>query len=172
MRRTYQWIRANFTGLSTPLLGISWQPTPSERDQLRKLFAYLEDRRALHVDSLGRSAHAKAHLDHPEWLRESLLDIRRQITTTVQSAEFPEHALRQLRAIQEACRDRLETPGVLTRSEGHTPYMSFSLSKLHQSVATAVAELASSYELDLEASLSALIESVVKRNLAMSRRDG
>lgn len=48
-----------------------------------------------------------------------------------------------------------------------TTVMSFALSKFHQKAATAIAELASAYEIDLEENLSSLVESVSRRKSAM-----
>ncbi|WP_376778346.1 hypothetical protein [Rhizobium laguerreae] len=43
------------TGISTPLFGIQWNPPSSNRDQIQKFLAFLEDRRALFTPASSRS---------------------------------------------------------------------------------------------------------------------
>jgi hypothetical protein len=40
-------ITNRLTGLSTPLLGVSWQPTDLEVSPARRVIGFLEDRRVL-----------------------------------------------------------------------------------------------------------------------------
>ncbi|WP_421028810.1 DUF6650 family protein [Paraburkholderia sp. A1RO-5L] len=76
LKRPFQWLRENFTGVSTPLVGVSWQSTTSEKEAIRKLLVFLDDRRVLHVDEKGDASHLASHVQSPEWLAASILEMR------------------------------------------------------------------------------------------------
>ena len=42
-------IANRLTGISTPLVGVSWQPTDLEVSAARRVIAFLEDRRVLYA---------------------------------------------------------------------------------------------------------------------------
>ena len=51
-------IARRITGISTPVFGVSWTPPESKRDVVRRLVAFLEDRRALY---------AEYHMEYGPW---------------------------------------------------------------------------------------------------------
>lgn len=51
-----QWA-ARLTGLSTPVFGVSWQPSTAERDVASELLLRLEDRRVLYSPSEAEIPH-------------------------------------------------------------------------------------------------------------------
>ena len=61
-------IANRLTGISTPLVGVSWQPTDLEVSAARRVIAFLEDRRVLY---------APDELEVPEHCVQSVLEIRR-----------------------------------------------------------------------------------------------
>jgi hypothetical protein len=61
-------IANRLTGISTPLVGVSWQPTDLEVSAARRVIAFLEDRRVLY---------APDSLEVPSHCVESVLEIRR-----------------------------------------------------------------------------------------------
>src|SRR5260370_30779170 len=61
-------IANRLTGISTPLVGVSWQPTDMEVSAARRVIAFLEDRRVLY---------APDSLEVPSHCVESVLEIRR-----------------------------------------------------------------------------------------------
>ncbi|MGH6983507.1 MAG: DUF6650 family protein [Stellaceae bacterium] len=65
------------TGLSIGLdgVGVSWNPPTDERDQVRRLFTFLEDRRVLYVAEF---------LEIPSHVNTSVLEIRKEITARLQ----------------------------------------------------------------------------------------
>ena len=73
--------RPRLTGLSVLVAGASWDWTPSERDAIRDLIVFLEDRRALSAPN------EREYSDH---VIQSVLDIRRELTQTLQ--RLPERA--------------------------------------------------------------------------------
>ena len=74
--RMRQWA-GRLTGLSTPLVGASWNAPPSERDVAAKLLARLEDRRVLFNPSEAESAHHCV---------QSMIEVRRLLSES--SAEL------------------------------------------------------------------------------------
>lgn len=81
------------TGVSTPVGGVSWSPTPSERDALRKLVVFLEDRRAL-FDPYD--VEATAMVEH------SVQGIRAELTRVLQTIGENSRAGEPLRMMRSA----------------------------------------------------------------------
>jgi hypothetical protein len=52
MKTTFKKIAKSLTGISTPVFGVSWTPPESDREVVRKLVVFLEDRRALYSPCL------------------------------------------------------------------------------------------------------------------------
>ena len=64
-------IANRLTGISTPLVGVSWQPTDLEVSAARRVIAFLEDRRVLY---------APDELEVPSHCVHSVLEIRHFLT--------------------------------------------------------------------------------------------
>lgn len=96
------------TGISVLLAGVSWDWTESERDAIRDMLVFLEDRRALTADH---------HREYSPHVIESILEIRRRLTETLQ--RLPEDAKSALLVedMRAACRAFLD-------AVGHDPWMS------------------------------------------------
>ena len=159
MKLTFQWLRANLTGVSTPFLGLSWTPPASEREAIRKLLVYLEDRRALYF-----SRYAYQHTGRPEHLTESVLDIRRTLTATLQSVDFKSETRQLIESMRVACRSFLDdTPRIVRSSDEarRTAVSATNMRPLQKAMATSIASLAILYELDLNENLSELISSAL-----------
>jgi len=71
-------IAKSLTGFSTPVFGISWQPPESDREIVRKLMTFFEDRRALYNPY---------DIEMPEYVTQSILGIRKELTKTLQTLE-------------------------------------------------------------------------------------
>lgn len=158
MKLTFQWLRANFTGISTPLVGLSWQANISEKEVVRKLFVYLEDKRSLYA-----ARYASAHMGRPEHLTQSVIEIRKQVTATMQEVSFPEEVKKVLESMRAACREFLDdTPRVMHSATGsHTRASHTNLLPWQKVMAAAIASLAITYELDLDENLSQLVSTVL-----------
>ena len=87
------------TGVSTPVFGISWNPPEPEREKIRKLIIYLEDRRALYNPYNMETMH---------WVDESVLKIREELTGSLQQLGEESKAAPSLRAMRAACRQYLD----------------------------------------------------------------
>lgn len=92
-------IARHITGFSTPFFGISWQPPESEREVVRGLVTFLEDRRALYYPYQWET---------PQWVTESVLAMRSEITETLKNLPEGSEAVSSLKAMQAACRKFLD----------------------------------------------------------------
>ena len=67
MKITFKNIAKSLTGISTPVFGVSWRPPETDRDVVKKLVIFLEDRRALYNPYYADST--------PGWVLDSVLGI-------------------------------------------------------------------------------------------------
>ncbi|HZO98631.1 MAG TPA: DUF6650 family protein [Gaiellaceae bacterium] len=82
------------SGVTTPVGGVSWTPSPSERDELRRLVVFLEDRRAL-FDPYN--IEATVLVEH------SVQEIRAELTKVLQRMGETSRAGEPLRTMRAAC---------------------------------------------------------------------
>jgi hypothetical protein len=87
------------TGVSLPLFGVSWNPPIPERDIVRVVFVFLEDRRALYNPFDFEDFHHVA---------QSVFAIREEMTAALKSLPESSEAGSSLRAIRAACREFLD----------------------------------------------------------------
>lgn len=83
------------TGISTPFGGVSWNPPDDERDVIRRLFIFLEDRRVLFNPF---------HLEIQYQVDQSLKDIRTHLIDTLMELKEDSKAVGSLKAMAAACR--------------------------------------------------------------------
>ncbi|MFC2051073.1 DUF6650 family protein, partial [Chloroflexota bacterium] len=88
-------IAKSLTGFSTPVFGISWNPPDSDRDIVRKVITFLEDRRALYNPY---------NIETPIFVDQSILEIRKELTNTLQKLGDNPDVSPHLRAMRAACR--------------------------------------------------------------------
>ncbi|MBM3804832.1 MAG: hypothetical protein FJW26_21295 [Acidimicrobiia bacterium] len=91
------------TGISPPILGVSWQPGELEISAACRVVAFLEDRRVLY---------APDELEVPDHCVHSVLDIRRFLTTEIGRLDGAAEVTTSLRAMRAACRKFLDRVGV------------------------------------------------------------
>jgi hypothetical protein len=89
----------HITGFSTPIFGLSWKPPEPEREIIRQLVVFLEDRRALYNPY---------NLETVRWVDESILKIREELTNRLQQLGEQSKAAPSLRAMRAACRQYLD----------------------------------------------------------------
>jgi hypothetical protein len=98
----------HITGFSTPIFGISWNPSKSEREIIKQLIVFLEDRRVLY---------APFEIEVAPWITKSILKIREEITNKLQQLDTNSKAVGSLRAMRAACRDYLDAIELMKRLE-------------------------------------------------------
>jgi len=79
-------------------VSVSWTPHPSEREDLRKLIVFLEDRRAL-FDPYDVEA--------PVLVQQSVQEMRGEVTRALQNLDEDSPAAEQLRTMRDACQQYL-----------------------------------------------------------------
>ena len=96
-------ILKKLSGISTPVFGISWNPSESERDIVRKLFLFLEDKRVLFYPF---------HMEMPYHVNLSVLEIRKYLTDEILKLEENSDLISSLKLLRSACRKFLDSVGV------------------------------------------------------------
>jgi len=143
------------TGFSTPVLGVSWNPPAADRDAVRSLLTFLEDRRVLFHPF---------HLEVEYQVQQSVLQIREQCTKAIAALPDNSQAIASLRGIRAACRCFLDEPLTHTRRfhqrdfygpEG--PEFFTALGEFRATVGAHVANLAVLYRIELERELASIV---------------
>lgn len=101
-RLPFREVAQRVTGISTPVFGVSWNPPEDKREIVRRLVAFLEDRRALYADF---------HMEYGPWVEKSVLEMRAEITNALKTCSEDEHLAGPLRAMRAACRKFLDEMG-------------------------------------------------------------
>ncbi|HKA52413.1 MAG TPA: DUF6650 family protein [Candidatus Binatia bacterium] len=158
MKLSFKEIASRITGVSLPIFGVSWNPPESERKIVRGLLLVLEDRRALFNDYAFEIEHE---------VSQSVLQIRSEITTTLQRLPEDSEAVGSLRAMRAACREYLDN----TR-RGFGPRFQFmlELGKLRALFGQQIAYLAVKYGLDIEGDLASILPPDTSEDRAKGRR--
>jgi hypothetical protein len=92
---TFKEILAQCTGISSPIIGIQWQPPHLDIQIARDLVKDLEDRRVLYNP---------VEMEGPAHCLSSVNAIRQTLTTALKQAGKETPLERQLRAMRKACR--------------------------------------------------------------------
>ena len=159
-RIPFRSILGRITGFSTPVFGLSWQPAEPEREAIRRLFVFLEDRRVLYVPR---------NLEVLSEVSRSVLAIREEVTRTLQDVSEDSKAAPALRAMRAACRKFLTTPfpdfpNIVDRvrwdrrpeREGE-PGFFVALGEPRDTLGVHLGTLAVAYGIDVESELAALL---------------
>lgn len=162
------------TGFSLPIVGggLQWDPPALDRDEVKKLLAFLEDRRALFNPM---------PMEVEDHVISSLHSIRSECTKTVGQLSDASQGQKHVRAIGAACRRFMDDPypkfDDLTErrrhprleeqhSYGHMrhgtdPAAFFTaLGELRAFVGTQIASLAALYEIEVEGDLARILPPV------------
>jgi hypothetical protein len=150
MKIEYKKFAKSLTGFSTPIFGLSWTPPESDREIVRRLITFLEDRRVLYnpydIEDFG-------------FVDQSLLEIRKELTGLLQSiGENPEISP-QLRAVRAACRKYLDE--VSNRRKPRFHYGGFktliALGELRAVFGISIGQLAVKHGIDVEEDLPSIL---------------
>ncbi len=150
-------IVSRLTGFSTPVFGVSWNPPQAHITIARRVITYLEDRRVLYNPY---------HLEDPWQCVQSVLDMRKYLTSELASLAAGDGPSPHLRAMRAACRKFLDTVqedngrGPHPRHWGSGPYnwiFNSALGELRGVIGIHVAALAAQHGLDVEGNLAATL---------------
>lgn len=87
------------TGISTPIGGISWEYTETEKQEVQKLFFFLESKRLLTNPT---------EMEVKRWCIESALEIKHKLVDTLSEYDFSKDTIVCIRSMLEACNDFLD----------------------------------------------------------------
>lgn len=151
-------IANRLTGISSPILGVSWQPTELEVSVVRRVVAFLEDRRVLY---------APDELEVPSHCVHSVLEIRRFLTAEIGKLDSGSEFAASLRAMRIACRKFLDRAGVdgdertvlYANHRGHWASWTFysALGEMRGTFGVHLARIATQFKLDIEDRLAAIL---------------
>ncbi len=152
-------IMTRLTGLSSPVFGVSWNPPEPHVQVARRVIVFLEDRRVLYVPS---------EMEVPYNCVQSVLEIRRFLTTELQLLGGDSELVASLRALRTACRKFLDTvgakPDIITfgAHRGHWASWEFNgaLGELRGVFGIHIARLAAAHGLDVEDELASILPEV------------
>lgn len=148
------------TGISTPVVGISWNPPPLEANMARKVITFLEDRRVLYAPS---------EMEVPSHCVDSIVEIRQFLTEQLSGLDPSSELGASLRAMRTSCRKFLDTIGIeyidvirFAFHSGHWASWVFlgALGELRGVFGIHLAKIAAQYKIDIEEDLSAILPAV------------
>lgn len=151
-------IAERLTGISCPVFGLSWNPPESERTIAQRILVFLEDRRVLYNPS---------EMEIPEHCVQSVIDIRKYLTSELQNISTKSKLNEPVRAMRAACRKFLDK---INSNDNRFLYHArhwgdwaswnfiYGLGEMRGTFGVMVAQLAVSYGIDIiEEGLSSII---------------
>ena len=149
-------LAARLTGFSIPIFGVSWNPPEPQRNKVRRVVTFLEDRRVLF---------APYSWEVPDHCAASVLEIRRFLTDELAAPDTSTELAANLRAMRAACRKFLNAIGITgsgpkRRSSAlqlRSPDFLTALGELRAIFGLHLASLAVQYGVELEEELSAIL---------------
>ena len=150
MKIKFSKIAKSLTGFSTPVFGISWTPPETDRAIVRKFITFLEDRRALYNPY---------NIETPIFVDQSILEIRKKLTDTLQILGDNPDVSPHLRAMRAACRKYMNETG--NQARPRFPFRDFevfaALGELRAVFGMHIAQLAVKYGIDVEDELASIM---------------
>jgi hypothetical protein len=89
----------HITGISTPFVGISWDLSNTEKEIIRNLFIFLENRRVLFNPY---------ELEDPRWVVKSIIQIRAYLTKVLQQLDDSSNLNNYIKPMRASCRKFLD----------------------------------------------------------------
>ena len=148
----YSDMAKRLTGFSTPVFGVSWTPSVNERDVVRRLMVFLEDRRVLYADRF---------MEYGPWVDQSIQEIRQELTDLLKARPDDDFLGSSLRGMRAACRKYLDAVGAPALKERRPwcleqePWLA--LGELRSVFGVHLARLGVAYGVDIEGDLTALL---------------
>jgi len=146
----FQSILSRLTGISTPWLGVSWQPPVNEKEVAQRVIVFLEDRRVLYT---------RLDLEVKGPVIWSIEEIRTKLTQELASGmDTSSQLVSSLRAMRAACRRFLMIAQHPTYSRVGQRDMIFwtALGELRATFGICIAQLALTYHIDVEDELASI----------------
>lgn len=151
-------IARRMTGFSTPVFGVSWSAPTPEREWIRHLLNFLEDRRVLYVPYPNEEF---------DYAVRSVIEIRKELTETLNKLPEKSEAVDPVRAMRAACRKFLNDPSLESRNPERShrpptlhwmePGFLVALGELRASFGVQIARLSVRYGIDIEEELASIL---------------
>ena len=142
---SFKKIGRSITGISTPIFGVSWTPPADERDVIRGLVTFLEDRRALYYPE---------HMEFGPHVSDSIMKIRTELTNILKQCSEDSEMLAPLKAMRASCRKFLDTVGPRAHASWHHEMnMWTAIGELRGVFGVHLARLCAAYGIDVPAEL-------------------
>lgn len=160
MAMKFREIAARLTGFSTPIFGVSWNPTDSQVAIARRVITHLEDRRVLYDHT---------EVEMPGHCVQSVLAIRQFLTTELGNLASDGQLAQSLSAMRAACRKFLTTVQqdegrIVLHGADRSHYASWTfisaLGELRGVFGLHIAAIAAAFGLDVEPALSTILPAV------------
>lgn len=141
------------TGISTPFVGLNWQPGELEITAARRVLAFLEDRRVLF------SPH---EWETPRHSVQSVIEIRHHLSEEIGKLGSGSRLAGSLRAMRAACRKFLDNVGTHGSNENfHGGFQSFifftAIGEMRGTFGIHIAQIAAEFRLDVEDELASIL---------------
>lgn len=148
--------KVRFKGMSALGFGASWDFSNADRDEVRGMLVFLEDRRVLYVPE---------RLEVPDEVERSVHEIRKRCTDALSALSERAPARKPIQAIRAACRQFLEEPSPEFRNVSPRDFGRFAdqlgffaaLGELRARIGAQIASLASYYEIEIEPELAGIL---------------
>jgi hypothetical protein len=164
-------IANRLTGISTPIFGVSWQPSELELAAARRIVSFLEDRRVLYSPN---------ELEVPAHCVDSILQIRLFLTSEIGKLDSKSELTASLRAMRAACRRFFDAVGAEdgyiiqhATENGHYASWTFysALGELRGTFGIHLARIAGHFRLDVEDDLASILPANAESGSCTALRD-
>ena len=151
MKIFFKSLLSHLTGVSTPLLGLSWTPPTDERKIAEEVVTFLEGRRVL-LHSMYHPQVFRTNATFPMYSLRSIMEIRAYLTKTMtklprKSALFG--LLRDMRNTCQDCAPALEQSANEPRSNWDVKSICEALAYFKSRMAWLIASLSIRYQIDV-----------------------
>ena len=149
MKINFKKIAKSLTGFSTPIFGVSWSPPESDREIVRRLITFFEDRRALYNPY---------NIETSMWVIKSVLGIRKKLTDTLETLDENSDISPHLRAMRAACRKFMDE--IEKQKRGRYPFREdifTALGEMRAIFGIHIAQLCVKYGIDIEGDLATIL---------------
>lgn len=147
MKKSYKLLK-KITGISCPFFGISWNPRKSDREKIKRVITFLEDRRVLFNPY---------HLEIPIWVSQSIIEIRAELTKIIPEFDEDSEIVEFLRTMRAACRRYLDRTFKLQDRRFMNDLLIENLIELRSVFGICIAKLSMMYGIDIEEELAEII---------------
>lgn len=152
-------IVSQITGFSTPIFGVSWNPSKTERAIAKSVINFLEDKRVFYNPT---------ELEIPDHCIISVIEIRHFLTKKADGLDDKSELLANIKIMKSACRKFLDSSQTLHRglSLSRNTYDSWvfysALGEMRGTFGICLSQIVISFGLDIEKDLATILPASYK----------